>query len=148
MKKQNALITRRKVGGRLKRAFLILMAAIFSISGIMTVNAATIKDEGKYTLILSCTTDGKIDGDYAKMIRFDVADGDTTVSLSELTAGVLPFNGRTKFAFWATDLTGETKVAENIPLSDFSSEGTLWVNDGEVEYTNGLMSYAAFSDET
>lgn len=139
-----------KVSIKLKSALLLLLVAIFSISGIMTVNAATVKDNGKYTLLLTCGLngmDGKVDGDYAKMIKFDAADGDTTVSLSELTAGVLPFNGSTKFAYWATDWTGETKVAEDIPLSDFNSEGTFWVSDGEVAYTNGLTIYATFSEE-
>ena len=139
-----------KVSIKLKSALLLLLVAIFSISGIMTVNAATVKDNGKYTLLLTCGLngmDGKVDGDYAKMIKFDAADGDTTVSLSELTAGVLPFNGSTKFAYWATDWTGETKVPEDIPLSDFNSEGTFWVSDGEVAYTNGLTIYATFSEE-
>ena len=139
-----------KVSMKLKSALLLLLVAIFSISGIMTVNAATVKDDGKYTLLLTCGLngmDGKVDGDYAKIIKFDVADGDTTVSLSELTAGVLPFNGSTKFAYWATDWTGETRVPEDIPLSDFNSEGTFWANDGEVAYTNGLTIYATFSEE-
>lgn len=141
---------KRKVNAKLKTVLLMLLAIMFVISSLMTVSAATIKDDGKYTLLLTCGLngpDGKIDGDYAKIIRFDVADGDTTVSLSELTAGILPFNGRTQFAYWATDWTGETKVAEDIPLSDFNSEGTFWVNDGEVNYTNGLTIYAAFSEE-
>ena len=135
---------------KLKSALLLLLVAIFSISGIITVNAATVKDDGKYTLILTCGLNGmngKVDGDYSKMIKFDVADGDTTVSLSELTAGVLPFNGETQFVYWATDWTGETKVAEDIPLSDFNSEGTFYVEDEEVEYTNGLRIYATFSEE-
>ena len=139
-----------KVSMKLKSALLLLLVAIFSISGIMTVNAATVKDDGKYTLILGTGLNGsygKIDGDYSKMIKFDVADGDTTVSLSELTAGVLPFNGETQFVYWATDWKGETKVAEDIPLSDFNSEGTFWANDGEVAYTNGLRIYATFSEE-
>ena len=139
-----------KVSMKLKSALLLLLVAIFSISGIMTVNAATVKDDGKYTLLLTCGLngmDGKVDGDYAKIIKFDAADGDTTVSLSELTAGVLPFNGSTKFAYWATDWTGETRVPEDIPLSDFNSEGTFWANDGEVAYTNGLTIYATFSEE-
>ena len=139
-----------KVSMKLKSALLLLLVAIFSISGIMTVNAATVKDDGKYTLLLTCGLngmDGKVDGDYAKIIKFDVADGDTTVSLSELTAGVLPFNGSTNFAYWATDWTGETRVPEDIPLSDFNSEGTFWANDGEVAYTNGLTIYATFSEE-
>lgn len=141
---------KRKVSAKLKTVLLMLLAIMFVISSLITVSAATIKDDGKYTLLLTCGLngpDGKIDGDYAKIIRFDVADGDTTVSLSELTAGIIPFNGRTQFAYWATDWTGETRVAEDIPLSDFNSEGTFWVNDGEVEYTNGLTIYAAFSEE-
>ena len=139
-----------KVSMKLKSALLLLLVAIFSISGIITVNAATVKDDGKYTLILTCGLNGmngKVDGDYSKMIKFDVADGDATVSLSELTAGVLPFNGETQFVYWATDWTGETKVAEDIPLSDFNSEGTFYVEDEEVEYTNGLRIYATFSEE-
>ena len=139
-----------KVSIKLKSALLLLLVAIFSISGIMTVNAATVKDNGKYTLLLTCGLngmDGKVDGDYSKMIKFDVADGDTTVSLSELTAGVLPFNGRTQFAYWATDWTGETRVPEDIPLSDFNSKGTFYVEDEEVAYTNGLTIYATFSEE-
>ena len=140
----------RKINMKLKTTVLMLLVAVLSFSCIITANAATIKDDGKYTLVLTCGLngmDGKVDGDYAKMIKFDVADGDTTVSLSELTAGVLPFNGRTKFAYWATDWTGETKAAEDLPLSDFKSEGTFWVNDGEVKYTNGLTIYATFSEE-
>lgn len=86
---------KRKVNAKLKTVLLMLLAIMFVISSLMTVSAATIKDDGKYTLLLTCASDGKIDGDYAKIIRFDVADGDTTVSLSELTAGILPFNGRT-----------------------------------------------------
>ena len=139
-----------KVSMKLKSALLLLLVAIFSISGIITVNAATVKDNGKYTLILTCGLngmDGKVDGDYSKMIKFDVADGDTTVSLSELTAGVLPFNGSTKFAYWATDWTGETRVPEDIPLSDFNSKGTFYVEDEGVAYTNGLTIYATFSEE-
>lgn len=139
-----------KVSMKLKRVLLMLLVTVLSVSGIVTANAVTVKDNGKYTLMLTCGLngmDGKVDGDYAKMIKFDAADGDTTVSLSELTAGVLPFNGSTKFAYWATDWTGETKVAEDIPLSDFNSEGTFWVSDGEVAYTNGLTIYATFSEE-
>ena len=139
-----------KVSMKLKRVLLMLLVTVLSVSGIVTANAVTVKDDGKYTLILTCGLngmDGKVDGDYAKMIKFDAADGDTTVSLSELTAGVLPFNGSTKFAYWATDWTGETRVPEDIPLSDFNSEGTFWANDGEVAYTNGLTIYATFSEE-
>ena len=139
-----------KVSMKLKRVLLMLLVTVLSVSSIVTANAVTVKDDGKYTLLLTCGLngmDGKIDGDYSKMIKFDAADGDTTVSLSELTAGVLPLNGSTKFAYWATDWTGKTRVPEDIPLSDFNSEGTSWANDSEVAYTNGLMIYATFSEE-
>mgnify|MGYP000208449579 FL=1 len=139
-----------KVSMKLKRVLLMLLVTVLSVSGIVTANAVTVKDDGKYTLLLTCGLngmDGKVDGDYSKMIKFDVADGDTTVSLSELTAGVLPFNGRTQFAYWATDWTGETRVPEDIPLSDFNSKGTFYVEDEEVAYTNGLTIYATFSEE-
>ena len=135
---------------KLKTAILMLLVTVLSLFCIVTANAAEIKDDGKYTLILSCGLngmDGKVDGDYSKMIKFDVADGDTTVSLSELTAGVLPFNGRTQFAYWATDPRGETRVPEDIPLSDFNSEGTFYLEREPVEYTNGLEIYATFSEE-
>lgn len=105
--------TRRKINMKLKRVLLMLLVTVLSVSGIVTANAVTVKDDGKYTLILTCGLngmDGKVDGDYAKMIKFDAADGDTTVSLSELTAGVLPFNGSTKFAYWATDWTDRKSV--------------------------------------
>lgn len=100
---------KRKVNAKLKTVLLMLLAIMFVISSLITVSAATIKDDGKYTLLLTCASDGKIDGDYAKIIRFDVADGDTTVSLSELTAGILPFNGRTQFAYFIGQRIGRAK---------------------------------------
>lgn len=150
-KRPNAKL-RREIEMKLKTAFLMLLAAIISFSsflGIMTVNAATIGDDGQYTLIL--TTDdgnGYIDGDYAKVIRFNVADDETTVSLSELTAGTVPFNGETKFAYWGNGWPDYTKADEELSLADFTSAGSIWLADGtEVKYTNGFSLYATFSDE-
>jgi len=139
-----------KIKMKLKAAFLMLLVTIFSISGITTVNAATINNDGKYTLILTCGKggmDGKVDGDYSKMIKFDVADGETIVKLSELTAGVVAFNGETKFSYWAKDSSGELKAEEELALSDFTATGNFWANDGDVSYANGLTLYATFSDE-
>lgn len=150
-KRPNAKL-RREIEMKLKTGFLMLLAAIISFSsfsGIMTVNAATIGDDGQYTLIL--TTDdwnGDIDGDYAKVIRFNVADGETTVSLSELTAGIIPFNGETKFAYWGNGWPDYTKADEELALANFTSAGSIWLADGtEVKYSNGLNLYATFSDE-
>ena len=69
---------------KLKTILFILLAAIIGIFGTTKVNAATISEDGKYTLVLN-TTDGNIDGEYSKIIRFNVEEGETTVKLSELT---------------------------------------------------------------
>lgn len=86
----------------MKTVFLMLLVTIFSISGIMTVNAATISDDGEYTLVLTTngSLGGEIDGENAKIIKFNVAEGETAVSLSELTAGIIPFNGEYEFSHW------------------------------------------------
>ena len=41
---------KRKVNAKLKTVLLMLLAIMFVISSLMTVSAATIKDDGKYTL--------------------------------------------------------------------------------------------------
>ena len=68
---------KRKVNAKLKTVLLMLLAIMFVISSLITVSAATIKDDGKYTLLLTCGLngmDGKVDGDYAKIIKFDAAE--------------------------------------------------------------------------
>ncbi len=70
---------------KLKKALFMMLIAVGCILGITTVNAATISDNGKYSLVLTGDYDSSIDGEYSKLIRFDVAEGETTVNLSELT---------------------------------------------------------------
>ena len=143
---------RRKIEMKLKTAFLMLLVTIFSFSGVMTANAATISDDGQYTLIMDLRSEdfeeGDIDGSTVKVIRFNVADDETTVSLSELTAGIVPFNGKTKFAYWGKSWSDDTKAEDELAISDFTSSGTVWLDRyTELEYTNGLHLYATFSDE-
>ena len=143
--------TRRKAGLKIKTIFLMLFAAIFSISGMIvsktTVKAATISDNGEYALILN-VMEGDIDGEYGKVIKFNVADGETTVSLSELTNGIIPFNGRTEFSYWTKESNGDVKADEVLNLADFKSNGSIWFGSGEeVFYTNGLSLWAKFSDK-
>ena len=106
------------------------------------VDAYTVSDDGKYTLILTSTAENaSIDGKDQKIIKFNVAEGETTVKLSELTKGILPFNGRTEFAYWGS-FTGE-KSNEEIAITDFS-----WSNEfAEQSYTNSLALYARFSEK-
>ena len=127
---------------------LIFLTIILAVTCLFVfsnkVNAATISDDGKYTLILECSyeTDANIDGESNKVLKFNVAEGETTVKLSELTEGILPFNGRTEFAYWGS-FTGE-KANEDIAITDFSWSGEL---EKGKPYTNGLTLYPKFSDK-
>lgn len=146
-KKLNGKSNRREIKMKLKTAFLMLLVTIFSISGIMTANAATVSDDGEYTLVLN-VMDGDIDGEYGKIIKFNVNEGETTVSLSELTAGIVPFNGEYEFSHWGKNFSDDEKADDELSIADFTSTGTFYTSDGTaVDYTNGLCLYAKFSDK-
>lgn len=141
---------KRKTGTKLKGALIMLLVAVFSISGIICVNAATIKDDGKYSLVLRCggISGGTIDGETSKIIRFDVADGEDSVSIAELTKGIVPFDGEHEFSHWSTDFSGTSKADDKIPISEFSWSGNVYLNNGtEVEFNNGFQLYGVFSDK-
>ena len=124
----------------LKKTLFMMLIAVVSVLGITTVDALTISDDGKYTLILTSTAENaSIDGKEQKVIRFNVAEEETTVKLSELTIGIVPFNGKNEFSHW--EKAGGEKVSDDIAISDFS-----WSDVAET-YTNGLTLYARFSDK-
>ena len=124
----------------LKKTLFMMLIAVVSVLGITTVDALTISDDGKYTLILTSTAENaSIDGKEQKVIRFNVAEEETTVKLSELTIGIVPFNGKNEFSHW--EKAGGEKVSDDIAISDFS-----W-SDAAETYTNGLTLYARFSDK-
>ena len=124
----------------LKKTLFIMLIAVVSVLGITTVDALTISDDGKYTLILTSTAENaSIDGKEQKVIRFNVAEEETTVKLSELTIGIVPFNGKNEFSHW--EKAGGEKVSDDIAISDFR-----WSDVAET-YTNGLTLYARFSDK-
>ena len=127
---------------KIKKTLFMMLIAVIATLGITTVNAATINDDGKYTLILTSTEENvTIDGKEQKVIRFNVAEGETTVKLSELTRGIVPFNCKNEFAYWGSFI-GE-KVSDDIAITDFSYSGDI---EGK-PYTNGLTLYAKFSDK-
>ncbi|MFR2096206.1 InlB B-repeat-containing protein [Eubacterium sp.] len=149
MKGKNQKV-KRKTGAKLKGALIMLLVAVFSISGIICVNAATIKDDGKYSLVLQCSgiSAGTIDGEASKIIKFDVADGEDSVSIAELTKGIVPFDGEHEFSHWSTDFSDTSKADDEIPISNFNSSGNVYLNDGtEVEFNNGFLLYGVFSDK-
>lgn len=121
---------------------ILTLASICLFSFSNRVNAVTISDDGKYTLILTSNEENfSIDGETKKVIKFDVAEGETTVKLSDLTKGIVPFNGRTEFSYWGS--FGGEKASEEIAITDFSWSGNL----EDEPYTNGLTLYAKFSDK-
>lgn len=149
MKGKNQKV-KRKTGAKLKGALIMLLVAVFSISGIICVNAATIKDDGKYSLVLQCAgwSEGTIDGETSKIIKFDVADGEDSVSIAELTKGIVPFDGEHEFSHWSTDFSDTSKADDEIPISKFTSSGNVYLNDGtEVEFNNGFRLYGRFSEK-
>lgn len=140
---------KRKTGAKLRGALIMLLVAVFSISGIVCVNAATIKDDGKYSLVLLCSDMfGTIDGETSKIVKFDVADGEDSVSIAELTKGIVPFDGEHEFSHWSTDFSDTSKADDEIPISKFTSSGNVYLNDGtEVEFNNGFRLYGRFSEK-
>lgn len=150
MKGKNQKV-KRKTGAKLKGALIMLLVAVFSISGIICVNAATIKDDGKYSLVLQCggwSEEGTIDGETSKIVKFDVADGEDSVSIAELTKGIVPFDGEHEFSHWSTDFSDTSKADDEIPISKFTSSGNVYLNDGtEVEFNNGFRLYGRFSEK-
>lgn len=127
---------------KLKKILLFLFITVVGFCGVISANALTISDDGKYTLILTSSDgDVSIDGASEKIIRFNVNEDETTVKLSELTKKIVPFNGRTEFAYWGS-FTGE-KESEDIAITEFNWSGEVVGGT----YTNGLTLYAIFSDK-
>lgn len=126
-------------------AIILAVICLFIFSN--RVNAATISDDGKYSLVLIVNDDNAgIDGEYAKLVRFNIAEGETTVKLSELTKGIVPFNGKTEFSHW--EMAENTKASEELEIANFTGSGNFYTSTGEeVKYTNGLRLNAKFSDK-
>lgn len=130
---------------------LIFLTIILAVTCLFVfsnrVNAATISDDGKYSLVLIVNDDNaSIDGEYAKLVRFNIAEGETTVKLSELTKGIVPFNGKTEFSHW--EMAENTKASEELEIANFTGSGNFYTSTGEeVKYTNALMLNAKFSDK-
>lgn len=125
----------------------IILAGICLFIFSNKVNAATISDDGKYSLVLTANEDeGCFDGEYVKLVRFNIEEGETTVKLSELTKGIVPFNGKTEFSHW--EMAENTKASEELEIANFTGSGNFYTSTGEeVKYTNGLTLNAKFSDK-
>lgn len=128
-------------------AILVCLLSFILFSFVVKVNAATISEDGKYSLLLTANEDeGCFDGEYAKLVRFNIEEGETTVKLSELTKGIIPFNGKTEFSHW--EMAENTKASEELEIAKFTGSGYFYTTTGkEVNYTNGLTLSAKFSNK-
>ena len=133
---------------KIKKILFMMLITVVATLGITSVNALTISDDGKYTLLLgSDEYEPTIDGEYIKVIRFNATEGETTVKLSELTKGIVPFNGKNEFSYWETD--SQKRASEELNLADFTKKDYYYGKDGEkIDYTNGLTLSAKFDGKS
>ena len=126
-------------------AIILVGICLFCFSN--RVNATTISDDGKYSLVLNANEETAcFEGEYCRIVRFNVDEGETTVKLSELTKGITPFNGKTEFSHW--EMAENAKASEDLEVSIFTGNGNFYKSTGEeVSYTNGLILSAKFSDK-
>lgn len=138
--------TRRKINMKLKRVLLMLLVTVLSVSGIVTANAVTVSNDGEYALVLDTAFDeneGCFDGEYTKLVRFNAAKDETKVKLSELTKGIVPFNGKNEFSHWETEKN--VKVGDELALTEFTGTGNFYTSAGEeIKYDKGLKLVAKF----
>ncbi|MFQ9748977.1 MAG: hypothetical protein ACLRYY_08725 [Anaerobutyricum soehngenii] len=86
-----------------RNVFLMLVVFVLGMFAVCfsakNVKAMEIAEDGEYTLVLSTTWDEDeyIDGKIFKIIRFNLAEDETTVNVSDLTKGVEVFNGKNIF---------------------------------------------------
>ena len=131
---------------RIFRMLAVLLLGIVMLQfGIKPVKAVTIKEDGKYALILrlkNSDADGNIDGADYKIIRFDFDEEETTISVNEITKGITAFNGKNKFTGWAAS-SDSTSAAKQLSIDDFNMVGVI----GEESYDKGHTMYALFNGE-
>lgn len=124
------------------------ISALFSLSFILCnkVHAFTIKDDGQYALIMSLKNSDQgatIDDSNGKILKFDFDDENEKVKLSDLTKGVVAFNGKNEFSGWALSSSDSEPASGDTELSaeNFISEGKF----EETSYTKGKTIYALFT---
>ena len=106
--------------------------------------AFTITDDGEYAVVLK-TGEGEIDGTYGKVIKFNFDENEKSIKVSDITKGIIPYNGETAFAGW-TMTRNDTidKIVTELKIDDFISQGEM----NGVSYKNGCSLYARFSDKS
>ena len=108
--------------------------------------AFTISDEGKYALVMNLKPSdygADIDGLDGKILRFNFDQGEERVKLSDLTKGIVPFNGKNEFSGWALSWNDNEPVSGDTSFTpdDFTSSG--YQDSGS--YEKGKNVYALFT---
>lgn len=132
-----------------KKLFLsAFVAALFSLPFILCdkAHAFKVKDNGQYALVMNLKNSDQgatIDGSDGKILKFDFDDENEKVKLSDLTKGVVAFNGKNEFSGWALSSSDSEPASGDTELSakDFISEGKF----GETSYKKGKTIYALFT---
>lgn len=120
--------------------FILCIASICLFSLATTVNAATISDDGKCTVVFHTDT-GDINGESHQAVKFDFADGEETVQLSDISKDINPFSGY-EFLGWTVFTSTGFKPVTEIAKSDFTGYGYIEV-DG-TRYDNAIMVDASY----
>ena len=130
--------------------FKILAAASIAFPLMMANNEAhafTIKDDGKYALVMNIKNSDKgatiDDSQLGKVLKFDFDEGEEKVKLYDLTNGINAFNGKNEFSGWALSSDSAEPAAKDTELTkeDFDVEGY----QGDVSFKNGKNVYALFT---
>lgn len=128
----------------LKIMFLLVLSILIIPFMTQEAKAFTITDDGEYAVVLK-TGEGEIDGTYGKVIKFNFDENKKSIKVSDITKGIIPYNGETAFAGW-TMTRNDTidKIVTELKIDDFISQGEM----NGVSYKNGCSLYARFSDKS
>ena len=128
----------------LKIMFLLVLSILTIQFMTQEAKAFTITDDGEYAVVLK-TGEGEIDGTYGKVIKFNFDENEKSIKVSDITKGIIPYNGETAFAGW-TMTRNDTidKIVTELKIDDFISQGEM----NGVSYKNGCSLYARFSDKS
>ena len=83
----------------LKIMFLLVLSILTIPFMTQEAKAFTITDDGEYAVVLK-TGEGEIDGTYGKVIKFNFDENEKSIKVSDITKGIIPYNGETAFAGW------------------------------------------------
>lgn len=117
------------------RAAILMVVIAALILAPSNINAATISENGKYTLLLdSMFSHLYINGNSVHAITFDFDEGEETVSVEELTKGVEFYSSGRKFLGLVDYFDRSKGYITELKKSDFNSTSTIGTSEGEKSF--------------